>query len=367
MLTSTAPNNPLGEELYELMTEASGATPAAISTKPHLMGLSYIRAEAPNLDDADAQEEAVAVTARAFIEEATHALDEPVSQRESTEADKGAAARCLLGLHPGTGSMLVAKRRKRASDYADKSVATMKKRRTAHGKAGTYETRLMDQLADQLLDREMDFLREADNKDVISPVAPEDSSWLATVHTVWQTAKDLRSTVGCYYSAFRPEDGYDFDYESLDLFGFLWTLVNIPRPNDITATGIGKSEEPMAVLFAEGAIAIMFVYSPFERETIERLSVADPAPPGIAHSPMISELITPWCAWLDSCQCKGPTPSPQCAVHRFREALDSYIKHLERCWDELRNQYRTPIDYGKDRSPAMLVESYGLLLPTLDK
>jgi hypothetical protein len=356
----------LASELCALIN-GDGATPTAIRDMPGLMSLTYIRAEAPTLDAADAQEDAVAVTVRGFIEQASYALEEPVSERENKEADRGATARCLLGLYPGTGSMLLWERRKRAADHLVKHVRTMTKPRKVKGRMVSHETLLMEQLASQLWERETDFLREADDRDVASPVAPEDSPWLARVHIAWDTANDLRSTIGCYYSVFRPEDGYDFDYESLDLFGFLWTLVKIPSVDDIATAGIGKPEEGMTILFPDGPITIMFVYSPFERETIERLSAADPAPPEIAHSPMFSELITPWCAWLDSCQCKESTPDPQCAVHRFREALDSYIKHLERCWNELRDPLRAPSHYGKDHSPSTILDHCGLSPPPLDK
>jgi hypothetical protein len=128
------PNHPiatLAEELYALV-ERDGATPAAIRAMPGLMGLTYIRAEVPGANES-AQEDVVAATVRAFIEQATYALEEQVSQRDDKDADRGAAARCLLGLQAGTGSMLLGERRERAAGHLVKKVRTMTKRRERKG------------------------------------------------------------------------------------------------------------------------------------------------------------------------------------------------------------------------------------------
>lgn len=349
----------LADELYALM-KGAGATPAAVRDMPELMGLQYIRAEAPS-GDGDAPDDAVAATVRDFIEQATYALEEPVSQRDDKDADGGAAARCLLGLHPGTGSMLLPERRKRAAGYLVKKVRTMTKRRKIRGSMVSHEMILMEQLASQLWEREGAFLRQRDNHE------PErgrlaDEHLLQVVHEVWKIAGELDSELGiaCYLVPSDSADRYPFDSDqgSLYLFGQFWKLVHAPEQEFIEAA-VGV-EANLASLFPPGLIAQMYVVVPFQYTEIERLADSTLPGPYVGSSQVMVEMTSQWCAWLQSCWCDRREPQPDCQVHRFRESLLAYRKAVEECWANLRDPHRDPTVYGLRRTPSETLEYYAI-------
>jgi hypothetical protein len=379
MPTHTTLDDQLGCELYDLMQEPYGATPAAIQAKAGLMSLAYIRDEAPHLEDGEVQEEAVAVTARSFIEQATYALDEDISEREHTEADRGAAARCLLGLHPATVSMNLADRRKRAAEYLVKKVRTMTKPRKDRG-GESHEMRLMKNLALQLQEREFDFLRGQGG--VSSDRNETDRHWFAAAHNAWRTARALsmRLKLCSGFRRHEPDIEYDTqrDYISLEWFGKFWHYVKIPAEN---SPWFAKDREPetgraslslvtqlTANMFGRGLPEILFVSSPFDRQAIEKLSAEIVATPDANPPPIIRELITTWQAWLESCPCSESDPNPEsCEFHWFYSSLEQYIDELHKCWDELRDPHHTPAHFGNDPSPTKIFERYGLRIPAIDK
>ena len=366
------PNDPtttLANELCDLVNR-EGATPTAIRDMPGLMGLTYIQAETPSLEDGDAQEEAVAVTVREFIEQASYALEEPVSQREDKDADRGAAARCLLGLHPGTGSMLLWERRTRAAGHLVKHVRTMTKPREVKGRVVSHETILMEQLASQLWEREVDFLR---GRGSAQNDMYRDSPWLAVVRDAWSTARELATQLEHCCDILRPKaPNYAYfercDYNSLELFGKLWKYVMIPKQGDPWLATMGTPEEELTKLFPEGGVVFLYYMSPFRRATLERLSNDITEAPAIAPIPVIRELIEPWRAWLKTCKCNTVRPDPNaCGVHRFRWSLKVYTENLGKCWEDLRDPYRTPSHYRSDQTPGEITERYGLRVPAIDK
>lgn len=362
----------LASELCDLM-KGNGATPTAIRGMPELMGLAYIRAEAPSLDDGNAQEEAVAVTVRECVEQASYGLEEPVSQREDKDADRGAAARCLLGLHPGTGSMLLWERRVRAAGYLIKHVRTMTKPRKVKGRMVSQETILMEQLANQLLEREADFLRDSHDRDAAHHDIYRDTPWLKIAHGAWSTASELATELKHCCDVLRPaEPDQEYyarcDYNSLELFGKLWAYIMIPKVGDPFLAAVGTPEGEIAKLFPNGDIALLYYMGPFKRAALERLSSEIVDAPAIAPVPVVRDLITPWRAWLQTCGCDIVEPNLfECSVHRFRSTLEDYIKKLGECWEDLRDPYRTPRHYKPDQTPAEIIEQYGLRAPTIDK
>ncbi len=380
----TSPKNQLGRELYELMQGPSGAAPAAISAKPGLMSLSYIQAEAPRLDDREAQEIAVAVTAQGFIEAATYALDKQTSQREHTDADSGAAARYLLAIEQGTASMPLHERRKRAAECLYlKDAASLRHRHIDQrsGLAESRETKLMDAVADKLLERDNDFRRAQSSANPGHEGVAGDSHWLAAVHNAWETARRLSITLKMCIGFRRHEPDMEYDtqrdYTSLESFGKFWQYVEIPAKDgpwfvasDSPETGRASllPEIKLAVMFGRGLPEILFVSSPFEREEIERLSTEIVVTQDTDPSPVIRELITPWQAWLDSCLCFPADPDPEsCETHWFSSSLEQYIDELRKCWDELRDPYYTPAHFGNDPSPAKIFKRYCLRMPVIDK
>jgi hypothetical protein len=381
MPTPINPNNQLGCELYELMKSPSGATPTAIQAKPGLMSLAYIRAEAPHLDDGEAQETAVAVTAQGFIEEATHALDKQTSQREHTDADNGAAARYLLALEQGTAAMPLHERRKRAAECLHLTdPASLRHQHKSGGVVETRETKLMNAVVNRLMERETHFLRERGG--VNSDKNEADSRWLVTVHNAWDTARKLSVNLKLCCGFHRPEPGEEYrsrrDYASLELFGKFWQYIEIPATdstwfvesdNPKTGRASLKPEVQLAAdMFGRGLTAILFVSSPFEEETIERLSTGIVVAPNPDPLPIVRELIAPWRVWLESCPCPEATPEPDsCEVHWFYSSLEQYVKELLKCWDELRDPHYTPAHFRNDPSPAKILERYGLRIPVIDK
>jgi hypothetical protein len=357
------PNSPtttLADELYALVT-GDGATPAAIRTMPTLMGLTYIKAEAPSVDK-DARDDAVAATARNFIEQATYALEEPLSERDDKDADLGGAARCLLGLDPGTGSMLLPERRKRAAGHFVKKVRTVTKRRERKGRSVSHEMLLMEQLARELWDRETNFLHGSDQSDV-----RRDSRLLATVSDAWAAATNLQSNIDTCVEVLRPLPGKDYpffnDYASLELLARFWQLVRIP----LEADPFLAEMDWLATIFPAGLVASLFVLTPFDRATIERLSQAELIlTPEIASPEIVHELMPQWHEWLGSCQCRPLERQESCSVHSFQEALGSYVEQLDKCWTELRDPHRTPLSYKSRRTPAETIEYYAIRA-TIDK
>jgi hypothetical protein len=360
------PNSPtttLADELYALMTNA-GATPAAIRAMPGLMSLTYIRAEAPTTID-DARDEAVAATVRNFIEQATYALEEPLSERDDKDADLGAAARCLLGLDPGTGSMLLSERRKRAASHLVKNVRTVTKRREVRGRMVSHEIVLMEHLATQLWDRESDFLRDGSHSGGASSAQDGDSPLLASISDAWTAAGELESNINYCVGALRPQPGDDYpfrsDYASLELLARFWQLVRIPPEHDPFLADVDEPDDVLTTLFPEGLVALLFVLAPFDRATTERLSREDLIlTPEIVAPEFVHELMPHWHEWLGSCQCHPLEPEKSCSVHRFQDTLGLYIKQLDKCWTELRDPHRSPLSYKLRRTPSETLEYYAI-------
>jgi hypothetical protein len=358
------PRTELGLELYELMKEPSGTTSAAIRDKPHLMGLQYVRAEAPTLDDDEAREDAVAVTVREFIEEATGALDKETSQREHTAADNGAAARYLLALEQGTASMPLHERRERAFGYLHLKNAASLRHQHKNKKRGvteTRETRLMDTVADKLIERETDFLKDSRLQDP-DPSVPPGSPLLAVVSELWRVSQNLHTTIGDCVGILRPQPGdeypHDGDYDSLFLLGRFWQLVRIPSKNDPFLQRDRLASE-LFPLWPEGSVAILWVLTPFEQAVIEEIRRTDLLTPGYGWPQFVHDLMPQWHEWLSSCTC-DTAPNPDCLVHKFQNALDGYIKHLDQCWRDLRDPYHSPDNYRSHRTPDETLRYYAL-------
>jgi hypothetical protein len=263
------------------------------------MNLNYVRAEAARDDSAEAQPDAVAVAARELIEQATYALDKPISQREHTDADSGAAARCLLAIEQGTGTMLLSERRKRAASHLHldgvPSLTHHHEDRTTGNKASR-ESRLMDALGRALMEREAQFLRSNQARHSAGNDAYRDSPYLTIAHGAWNTSGELASQLKWCCDIFRPgPPDYEYyercDYNSLELFGKLWKYLMIPRVGDPFLAVIGKPEEPLTKLFPNGDIAVLYYMSPFKRATLERLSDDIVVAPDIAPIPAVRELI----------------------------------------------------------------------------
>jgi hypothetical protein len=336
------------------MLESAGATLETIQTCLGLMRLRYIKVDAALHSDS-VDEEAVAMTARGLIEQATYALDKPVSQRENTDADNGAAARCLLALEQGTGSMLLSERRKRAVRHLHKSdVRSLthqhKSRRT--GQTESYETRLMDALAHQMIEREVDYANQQPHEH--SPIADQTGTLaLQLVHKLWAVAGELNEelSAACALDLPRAEDPLPFgeDIASLCLFGQFWKLVHAPERESLETTG-EQEGQPVAEMSPPVLIALMCEAAPFPYDAMERLADSVTWVVQFTLTSAMSELLVRWRVWLKSCLCDQSVPDPTCEVHSFRNALVAYRSAVEECWATLRDPHRTPKVYGIRRT-----------------
>jgi hypothetical protein len=365
------PNDPptnLSDELYELAT-GDGATPAAIREKPALMSLQYIRAETPSIDG-EALDGAVAARVRAFLEEASYALEEPTSQRDDKDADRGAAARCLLGLYPGTGSMLLAERRKYAANHLVKKVRTTTKRRERNGKMTSHEMLLMGQLATELWDRETDFLKQREiqflKDSQAAPSEPPNSPLLAGVSELHEVAQELHSTMSYLTAKPRSAHREGFDVESLCLLGRFSQLVNIEPEEGELDGWADPILRALLLMSPTRTVAAMFSLIPFERDTIDLMGQVDFSASSFALLDFVYDLMPQWHAWLRLCVCDRAEPQADCPVHRFQTLLNSYIGRLDDCWRELRDPYHSPRSYKVRTTPARIIREYSLN-PAIDK
>lgn len=363
------PETALGTELFELMQGPSGATSAAVRGKHNLMSLQYVRAESPSLDGSDAQEEAVAITARELIEEATRGLDKEISQREHTDADRGAAARYLLALEQGTAAMPLHERRKRAAKCLHmKDVGSLRHphENKSRGVMESPETRLMDAVAHRLMEREADYLRRLDASKERSEIERTNLRY-KLVHRVWEVAGDLASSVrlaSCPPAGFGDMYPPERDMESLHYFGWFWKLVS--RPDPATVEDMRSPQAETAKLFPLGLIAEMYVLQPFPYETIEHLTASIIVESYVGSTPVMRILLKPWRIWLESCSCPAGGISPACKVHRFCAALMEYQKLTEECWTKLRDPRGSPGVYGSNRTPEEWLDWY-CIVASIDK
>ena len=359
------PRTELGSELYELMKERSGATPAAIREKPHLMGLQYIRAEAPVLDELEAQEDAIAVMAREFIDEAAHALDKQISQREHTDVDNVTAVRYLLALEQGTASMPLRERRERAAECLraeDAKNLRHQYKTKRRGVTETRETKLMDAVADKLMEREIQFLKDSQ----ADPSEPPNSPLLAGVSELHGVAQELHSTMSYLTAKPRSAHREDFDVESLCLLGRFSQLVNIPLEEGHLDGWADPVLRALLLLSPTRTVAAMFSLIPFEGDTVNLMGQVDFSVSSIALFDFVDDLMPQWHAWLRLCVCDRAEPQADCPVHRFQTLLNSYIGRLDACWRELRDPYHSPSSYKFRTTPDRIIREYSLN-PTIDK
>jgi hypothetical protein len=364
------PRTALGLELFQLMKEPSGVTPAAIREKPHLMGLRYVRAEAPALGEDNVQQVAVAVTAREFIDAATYALDKPVSQREHTDVDNVTAVRYLLALEQGAATMPLHERRKRAAEclrVEDAANLRHQYKTKTRGVTETRETRLMDAVADKLMERETQFLTDSQ----AAPSEPSNSPLLAGVAELYEVAGSLHSLIqSCLGTTPRPARGEEYphgdDESALLRLGRFSQLVQIPPEEDRWDDWADPVLRTLLLLSPTRTVAALFTIAPFERDTIERMDQANFSAFGSALLDLVWGLIPQWRAWLQLCACDRTEPQADCAVHRFQTLLESYITRLDQCWRELCNPYESPNSYRFRTTPSHVIQTYSLN-PAIDK
>lgn len=379
----SSPTSELADELYRLMQEVHGASTEAIRRMPRLMSLNCVRAGIPELDTAEATEEAIAANARKVLRQATEELAKPPGEREPIdEVDEGAAARLYLGLEPGTGTLLLKDRRERATLYTGgRNVRAM-----AHAQSGrrSHEFRIMASLANVLITREVEFVARK------RPSVP--SPEMVAVHHAWRAVERLRNQI-MLYNLFHSSEvsGWGGDLNStLALFGHMWQLVEAPKENSLTE--IGFDQPPTTLQSPHELLYLLRLTSPFNQAELDELSRC--IRPGLPTTPpdrwlaedveietsratepifvvqptadddvFVEGTIERWQHWLDGCLCKVAGDYWACRQHRFRRTLDLYQGKLEECWAYLRDPLNTPGEYDRAVSAAEQLMQYGVRFP----
>jgi hypothetical protein len=382
----SSPTSELADELYGLMREAHGASTEAIRRRPRLMSLNCVRAGVPELDTAEATEEAIANSAREVLTRATEALAEPPEERELIdEVDNGAAARVYLGLERGTETLLLSERRERASLYTGKSVSAMMKTQKKPFRRSP-EYYLMASLADVVIAREVEFVARK------RPSVP--SPEMVAVHQAWRAVERLRKQI-VLYDVFNssldvPEWGGDLN-STLALFGHMWQLVEAPK--EYSFTEIGPDQPPTTMQDPHELLYLLRLTSPFNQAELDEIVRC--IRPGLPTAPpdrwlaedieietsnatepifvvqptadddvlFAESIIERWQRWLDGCLCKVAGDYWACRQHRFRRALDLYQGKLEECWAYLRDPLNSPGEYDRAVGAAEQLTQYGVRFP----
>jgi hypothetical protein len=318
----------LSKELYELSREPYGATVEAILRKPLVMRLSHIKAAAQAVPDEDAQQRAIATTARQCLADATEDIPERITERQPLEADNPLAARFLLGIDVSIGRLRLKERLKRAAEAARMQVASMAKRG-----AESYEQRLMDELAAGLLRREWEY------------------------HQREEAASFDRSFVDEFLPSWMPPPLPDYRrawFIADHLLRWLETGIECVgrKPTEAHKTACGRCVIPLASLArlaaiteeidepdhwgwlskerfpARSALRQIQVASPFDPD---RLAEAKQAVVGATSAAdfatrLNKDSLMQWDAWLRRCKCglKPKHPNPACGAHQVIRASADY-------------------------------------------
>lgn len=337
----------LSKELYELIREPYGATVEAILRKPLVMRLSHIKAAAPAVPDEDAQRRAIATTARQCLADATEDLPERITERQPLEADNPLAARFLLGIDESIGRLRLKERLKRAAEAARMQVASMAKRG-----AESYEQRLMDELAAELLRRESEHhQREEDasfDRSFVDEFLP---SWmpppLPDYRRAWFIAHHLPRWLEVAIECVKRKPAESHREPACGRC--MIPLASLARLAAITEEidepdhweWLSKERFP-----ARSALRQIQVASPFDLERLAeaKQAVVDATSAADFATRLNKDSLMKWDAWLRPCKCglKPKNPNPDCGAHKVIRASADYAVTVEAEWRRLQSELHSP-------------------------
>ena len=352
------------------MLEPNGASVDAIQRKPRLMSLRCIRVGSAAVEVSNPTNEALARRTREILTDTTDDLVKPPHEREPVDdTDFGAAARCFLGLEPGTEALDRRRRREKADLYTGErmSIEAMAKTQKKPYRQ-SHEHKLMDALAEKIMGREWAVLAAPSHRTVQSEreaqfaLAPE-RPWMKILHEAWQATSHLDLALYRSLKARKTPGGEDqdrLDIDSLELFATFWTLIYEPGADGKRETGPNPTE-PGPKASPKRLIEWVLDESPFTWPMIKPL--ADAMAPDGKRLDGQEELFARWLLWLQTCKCMERDPDPACRPHRVLKALYHYLEFLTWCWDEVRDPYHTPSSYGKQITPMRTLQFGGVRIP----
>jgi hypothetical protein len=224
----------------------------------------------------------------------------------------------------------------------------------------------MDAIANLMEERETQFLKASQ----ADPSEPPDSPLLAGVSELHGVARRLHSTIsylmGTPLPARREEYPHGFDDESLCLLGRFSQLVNIEPEEGHLDGWADPMLRTFLLLSPTRTVAAMFSLIPFERDVVDLMGQLDFSAPSFAVFDFVNDLMPQWHAWLRLYASDRAEPQADYPVHRFQTLLDSYIKHLDDCWRDLRDPYHSPSSYKFRTTPDRIINEYSLS-PDIDK
>ncbi len=365
------------------------------------MGLRYVREESTG--SALLGEEQIAESVRQFIEEATYALDQPVSQREHNDADNGYAARILLGLEVGTDVLLLTKRRKKASSVVGLTISGMAKRR--QGSRTSWEQRLMNALARKMMERENAFLRRQtleQQRKIVQPFSLVPSyeilllahvstgtliSCIAMLHMYTHEPTKLEEyRLRCQWDQARLEQEHEHDViEAMASYGRIMTITRqtierlrmsgeallskgmYPENHDWPLDGVQMRE--VDALPSKSVVRIIDTFSPWtERERLELIAIVrrilDGAPLDgyrlreTLRARKYQSLRRALDVWIARCPCNGwqGQPVEGCPVHLVTIALEVWEKRTRHAWTEIGKSLSSIDRYAKSPPSQILAE-----------
>jgi len=329
---------PLTIELYELLLLAPrGATLDAIESKTGLMRLGYIRAE---VLPGDAAKRGHAKAVRTAIGRESSGIRGPIRQRDAG-IDYGAVVRSLIGVEPGVRDWSLADRRGRAAaKLRGRQTSSLSKTRYKPYQP-SYELELMNALAEQLLRKESEFIRNQSPSLETSMISRlGETPWYALLARVWSAAYFIHRSAETLLLGGTNFHGDGTLEISTTLLSNWWDLVSlIAEP--------GRHGPDMASELLSG----------------ERLDGVQPHRlPLVIRECLPESILLSWRAaqssgsdgdwtqelsdWLNTCNCGRGQPNPDaCRVHRLLAAAAWLELTIDTMWRDIPRYLSSPSAY----------------------
>jgi hypothetical protein len=317
------------------------------------MRLHHIRAAASVVLGEKEQQRAIATAARKCLADATTRLVGP-TKRPLPNADNPLAARYLLAIEDHTGKWSLQKRYKRAAEALRfKEVASMLQ--TRDDKPKNYVQRLMEELADNLLDIESDhrhheqetsfersFVDEFLPSWMQPPLPDYRRAWFVTHHLPRQCEVALEC-VGRKSPEQHKKPGCGLCVIPLAGYARLAAITKeIDEPDNWEM--FSKERFP-----ARSELRRIQAASLFDTKhlTQAKLSVVNATSVAGFAKTLNDSVLRQWDTLLRACKCHPKHPNPACRVHQVILASIDYAKTIAVEWQRLQEQLHAshPADF----------------------
>jgi hypothetical protein len=354
--------DPLGIELYELfMLTPAGATVSGLMTKPALMGLQHVLSGLAQPQPSAEQK------ATALREVLRTTCGELPSDPSKPGVDRPSAARILLGLQPGTETLLRPDRRVLAAKKLVMTPRSMSKTR--------YDTerprnKYSPSTELEVLNALSRLLREKNSALALSRFQASDESkgvedfprLYPQLYRAWQAVKNLDRTLLIAYSAhFAPSATQPSVQAYIDLaheiLGAWWQVVmafefpSQPSGWDGT-TSLTDFDTPalISVMHNHGPLSALETLA----DEIAHLGDDEPLAPDIHDE-------TSWVSltyqWFERCQCEYLRHTDDCPLMMFGSITGELRTRIEKEWSNVADAIASPKAFGEmvKREPLQLL------------